>query len=196
MEKDFPIGVAWLVAVAQGRPMTVEDIADIAGRPLDQTSEWLDNMGVQPDKTGTLTDSEPPDVAMPRYQVHWLDTGDDNDVPGCSGDAILGVIAAQRPALIRLPCPVTAQLVELRLGHNGRLEDVRPPGAVAVMPGPDSAWHPRDWSRSQCANGLLFASAEDVSDWLAAHPGDITVPMKPFVRYQTQLLTAMGFLTE
>jgi hypothetical protein len=54
------------------------------------------------------------------------------------------------------------------------------------MDSPGSDWHPANWTRADCADGLLFASAEAASGWLAGHQGYIAVPMEFFVRYEAR----------
>ncbi len=67
----------------------------------------------------------------------------------------------------------------------GKLESVDPPGAVAILENPET-YRVRNWTRSDCANGLFFVSADAASEWLADHPDYIVVPMEFFVRAETE----------
>ena len=192
LEWQLPIGAAGLRLVAEGRPLTIEAIASVLGWPVEEVKARLDDWGVSCDSNGCLNipelESAPEGVPLPVYRIRWLDTdtGQVGEVPGCAPDAVGAVLMAGRPAQIELPCPATGRLVSLRVGAGGSFEGVDPAGAVAIMESPDSDWHPANWSRADCADGLLFASAEAASGWLAGHPGYIAVPMEFFVRYEAR----------
>lgn len=184
LEWQLPIGAAWLQLTAEGRPSTVEEIAAVLGWSAEEVTARLQEWGIEPDNQGRLdvAESAPGGVPLPVYKVRWLDTGQVGDVPGCAGDALSPVLSAGRAARIELSCPATGRPISVQVGAAGEFEGVEPAAAVAIIQSLDSDWHPRDWDRSDCANGLFFASAEAASGWLADHPGFIAVPMEFFVR--------------
>lgn len=181
LEWQLPVGTAWLRLLAEGRPATTDEIAAVLGWPANEVASLL------PD--GQPAAGIETDAALPVYRIHWLDTGETGQLPGCAPDALIAVQLAGRPARVELPCPATGQLVGVRLGADGSFVGVRPAEAVAITQSADSGWHPRDWTRSDCANGLLFASADAASGWLTDHPGHETMPMARFVRFQSLFLS-------
>lgn len=182
LEWQLPVGTTWLRLLAEGRPATTAEIASALGWPADEVASLLPDGLPAPDETGS------DDVTLPVYRIHWLDTGETGQLPGCAPDALFAVQLAGRPARVDLPCPATGQLVAVRLDADGSFAGARPAEAVAIMPSADSDWHPRDWTRSECANGLLFASADAASGWLTGHPGHEAVPIERFVGFQSRFL--------
>jgi Alkylmercury lyase len=182
----LPIGLTWLRLQAEGRPTTPDEIAAALGWPVEQVTERTTRTWTIMAPDGQIVEPAP-DVHLPHYQIHWLDSGKVGQVAGCSFDALAAVLLAGRPARLRLPCPATGERISVRVGPDGRLAGVDPPGAVAIMRSLDSAWHPRDWVRSDCARGLWFASAEAASGWLAGHPGHLAAPMAFHVAFKVRV---------
>lgn len=187
LEWQLPVGTTWLRLLAEGRPTTTEAIASVLGWPVDELASLLRAQGYQPDAQ-PFAATETDDAALPVYRIHWLDTGETGRVPGCAPDALIAVQLARRPARVELPCPATGKLISVHLGADGSCHGVHPAEAVATTPSADSGWHPRNWTRSDCANGLLFASATAASTWLADHPGHETVPIAQFVHLESRFL--------
>jgi hypothetical protein len=113
--------------------------------------------------------------------VRWLQT---EDLPRLRRRIRL---AEDLSSQVELACPVSRRLISVQIGSAGECEKVEPADAVAVVESLDSDWHPRDWTRKDCATGLLFASADASAGWLAEHPGHVTVAMEFFVRSETLL---------
>lgn len=190
--EGLPIGLTWLRLLAEGRPTTITEIAAALGWSPEQVTQrgraWKAATGPTPGADGQVTEPDP-GVPLPRYQIRWLDNGPAGQVPGCAADALAAVLLAGRPAQIRLTCPATGTPISVQLGPGGRLEQVEPPDAVAIMRGPDSTWHLRDWVRSDCARGLWFASPAAASGWLAANPGHLAAPLAFHVAFKLQVFT-------
>ncbi|MGH3649054.1 MAG: organomercurial lyase [Micromonosporaceae bacterium] len=195
LEWQLPIGAALFRLVAEARPLTAAEIASVLRLPVGEVSPRFDGLlqelGVVRDKDGNVTIAamSPQGTQLPIFRFAWRDTGKVAEIPGCSGDMLLPVLAARRPARIDLPCPATGRTISVEVGSAGEVERVDPADAVAIMESLDSESHPRDWVRSDCAAGLFFASAEAASEWLAEHPGYLAVPMALFFRTETQIFT-------
>jgi alkylmercury lyase len=195
LERDLPLGVAWLRLQAEGRPLTVQEFAAVLGWPAEKVAEqfvqvaggtFADQLSpsgsITPDQDGRVVIEDDPDMTLPGYRIRWLDNGQLGKLPGCSDDALVAVLLAGRPARVELPCPATRKVISLEFGPDAQLRKVDPQAAVAVMRRPDVAWSPRDWIRSDCGNGLLFASADAAAGWLAEHPDATVVPVDFFAR--------------
>lgn len=192
LEWHLPVGAAMLQLIAEDRPLTAEEVASVLGWPVEEVKPRFEEVleyGVAYDNDGNLTaaESSPDGVPLPIYRVRWLDTGKVAALPGCASDALSPVLSTGRRARIEAHCPTTGQPISVQVGPAGQFEGVEPPDAVAIALGLQPDWHPRDWTRSDCATGLFFASAEAASGWLANHPGFIAVPMEFFVRAETRL---------
>lgn len=192
LEWHLPVGAAMLQLIAEDRPLTAEEIASVLGWPVAEVKPRFEEVleyGVTYDSDGNLKAAEtsPDGVTLPVYRVQWLDTGKVAALPGCASDALSPALSTGRRARIELDCPTTGQPISVQVGPAGEVEGVEPPDAVAIALDLESDWHPRDWTRSDCATGLLFASAEAAASWLTNHPGFLAVPIEFFVRAETRL---------
>ncbi|MGH7920071.1 MAG: organomercurial lyase [Candidatus Dormibacteraceae bacterium] len=199
VERDLPVGVAWLRLLAEGRPLTIEEFTKVLGWSGEEVREALAPHGVMANFLGEiLLDAEGRvDVhdetagRLPDYRIQWLDDGQVGMIPGCSEDALWAVYVTERPARVGLPCPATGEQIDLEFGADGVLRSLDPRGAVATMRRLDLDWSPRDLKRGDCGDGLLFSSAEAALEWLVAHPRARIVPAEFFARYCLRLFQAL-----
>lgn len=181
----MPVAVAWMQAIANGRPQTIEEIAAMLGKPIEEVrpklEEFVKFVGVDCDSGGNvcgLSEKSPEGVKLPVFTIRWLDTGKTAEMRGCALDALCPVLTSGRRAQIELSSG--GEPVRITVSAEGKLEDADPPGAVAIVADPE-AFDTHSQTRSDCANGLFFTSAQAASGWLAKHPGYIAVPMEFFV---------------
>lgn len=75
LEWDLPLGTAWLRLQAEGRPLTIHELAAVVGWRTETIARRLAVWGVTPDSEGAVTavESDPGGVSLPRYRIRWLD---------------------------------------------------------------------------------------------------------------------------
>ncbi|WP_171113235.1 MULTISPECIES: organomercurial lyase MerB [Streptomyces] len=156
--------------LAAGQPVTVDQLAAQAGRPLAEIREALAAM---PD---TEYDAEGRIIG---YGLTFTPTPHRYEVNGrtfytwCALDTLVFPAILGHTAHVASPCRATGEPVHLAATPDGPT-DVEPATAVVSLVTPDA---PSSVRVSFCNLVHFFASADAAKDWLAEHPDARVLPV-------------------
>ena len=169
--------VAWLQPavlrlVAGGEPVTLEQVAEATGRPVQDVREAL----------AALPDTEFDDTGRivgwgitQRETPHRFNVDGTHLFTWCALDALMFPALLGKPAAVSSPCHATGQPVQLQVQVDpDRVSHVTPPGAVVsiVTPG-----HTASIRGAFCNQVHFFSSADAARPWLAEHPEATVLPV-------------------
>ncbi|MGH2948364.1 MAG: organomercurial lyase [Solirubrobacteraceae bacterium] len=154
--------------LATGKPVDPARVAALAGLPLDRTiavlryGEW-DPAGERLVGFG-LTSIETP---------HHVDMGEVTMWAWCAPDALFIPSMIGKAARIESPCAATGEPIHIRTTPAG-VERVEPASAVVSTVSSDLLV---TQGRQVCNASNLYRDAEAASDWLAANPNGMVLPV-------------------
>jgi alkylmercury lyase len=176
-----------LLLLANGEPVSPEDIAVVSGLSRDEVVAFLPQLpNVELDDEGNLVGMGLTLRPTPnRFEVegHSLFTW-------CALDALTFPFLLGKPAHVESPCPVTGTLVKVFVTPDG-MEYVEPPGAVVSIVIPAAT---ADIRGSFCDQVHFFASVASASEWLAQRPGAMVLPADQ--AYQLGYLLSQGLFSQ
>lgn len=150
--------------LGQGQPVTVEALADAAGRPREALVEVIiKSQNVELDDQGRIVGAG---LSL-RPTPHRLSLGDRVLYAWCALDALMYPSLLNLEVEITSPCAATGAPVRARVFAGG-VHDVTPATAVVSVVQPDRLLGVR---QAFCDNVHFFYSAADAQTWMEAHPG-------------------------
>jgi alkylmercury lyase len=171
LEEQRRLFVPALRELATGRPVEPEQLAALAGVPVEQTLELLRQAPSEWDSSGTrlvglgLTSQPTPH----RFQVggHSLYTW-------CAVDALIFPLLIGAPAHVQSPCAATGELIHIDLTPDG-VQHVEPSSAVVSVVTPDIDIS--EVRQASCVPQNFFRSAEAATQWHTGHPEALLLPV-------------------
>jgi alkylmercury lyase len=156
--------------LAAGRPVSVEQLAQGAGRTVDQVRAGL----------AALTDTEYDDAGRIigngltlRPTPHRFEVDGVQLYTWCALDTLVFPAILDRSAHVVSPCHRTGEPVRVTVAPD-RIDDVDPAAAVVSIVTPDAAASIR---AAFCDHVHFFATTGDAAAWLDAHPGATVLPV-------------------
>jgi len=157
--------VPYLVrAIAQGAPVSIQELADAASLPVSDVERMLrDQPGTDWDEHGRVVG----------FGLTLRPTAHRYIVAGrvlytfCATDALLFTHILGEPALAESNCPTTSTPIRIELTPSS-VVSLDPGGAVVSQLFDRSLL--ADIRHNVCDHGHFFASAEAASEWVSEHP--------------------------
>lgn len=169
-------GVGWLWPVllrelARGRPVAVEDLAQLTGRSPVEVRDGLAGLSdTEYDEQGRVVGHGITLRATPhRFTVdgHQLYTW-------CALDTLIFPTVLDRPAQVMSPTPGSGELVRLAVDPVAGVTALEPATAVVSVVVPDACGSVRS---AFCNQVHFFASPQAAREWLVEHPGAEVLPV-------------------
>lgn len=163
LELDLRVTVKTIQAIANGNPVSPEELADIWSMPLDQVQVILNQakkngrveLNAQGDLVGAVLSLNP--------TQHHIFMDNQHLYAWCAYDAIYAPAVTGKLARIVSEDPVTGGRIEVSLTPDG-VEAIQPESAVVsvVNPGGDMSAGPES---KRCTHMLFFESRESAEQW-------------------------------
>lgn len=159
-----------LTLLAQGDPVSLEDLAAATGR---SATDVRDGLAAMPD---TEYDA---DGRVLGHGLSLVPTAHRFDVAGrpmytwCALDTLIFPTILDLPARVQSPCHTTGELVQLDVDGSG-VTGLDPHTAVVSLVDPEDLTSVRS---AFCNQVHFFASAQTAQPWIAAHPGAAVLPV-------------------
>ncbi len=173
-----------LLLLANGEPVSPEQIAAATGRPREEVVALLQELpDVELDNEGNL-------VGMGltlRPTPHRFEVEGRTLFTWCALDALLFPIILGKSIRIESPCPVTGTPVQLQV-TAGRVENVEPAGAVVSIVIPKTT---ADIRGAFCNHVHFFSSSDAASRWLANNPDALILPVADAYRLGARLQNSL-----
>lgn len=169
--------IAWLQPVvlrlvAGGEPVTLEQVAQATGRPVQDVRKALAGLpDTEFDDTGRIVGWG----ITQRETPHRFNVGGRHLFTWCALDTVMFPVLLGQPAAVSSPCHATGQPVQLQVEVDPhRVSHLTPPDAVVsiVTPGPTPSIR-----GAFCNQVHFFSSAAAAAPWLAEHPEATVVPV-------------------
>lgn len=155
-------------ALAQGRPVEAQEVAESANLPVDGVERLLRSQpGTEWDEAGRLVGfgltSHP--------TAHRFDVDAETLYTWCATDTLLFTVILEKPSVIESTCPATGQAIRIELEPHG-VVSATPEGAVVSQRHHGELLS--DVRFQVCDHGHFFASPAAATTWAAEHPeGDV-----------------------
>ena len=163
---DRELGLCILRLLANGRPISSEQLAVSLGRSHDEVTVALRQLpNVEFDRQGEIVGSGLSLLPTShRFEVngHMLYTW-------CALDTLMYPLILKLPAHVASPCPVTGEQVRLMVMPDG-IRNLTPSEAVVSIVLPQQAEACRDVRGAFCNQVHFFSSRDGASSWLEQHP--------------------------
>lgn len=179
LDLDLRVTISTIQALAGGKPVSAEQLAEIWGMPLEQVQAVLAGaaaagqaeVDAQGDLVGAVLSLNPTDhrIAMGGNQLYaW-----------CAYDALYTPGVVGKTAQISSRDPVTGEPIGMTITPDG-VAEVQPEGTVVSVVGGDTDMRGGPES-PRCNQMLFFASRETAEQWLQGRAGvAILMPQEVF----------------
>jgi alkylmercury lyase len=159
-----------LQLLAQGQPVTVDQVAGAAGRTRDQVREALAaNPDTEYDEHGRVVGSGLTLNPTP----HRFEAGGKQLYTWCALDTLVFPAVLGRTARVTSPCRATGAPVRLTVEPD-KVTSVEPATAVVSIVTPDA---PASIRSAFCSQVHFFVTPGAAKEWLAQHPGATVMPV-------------------
>jgi alkylmercury lyase len=173
-EADQQAQLALFRLLAGGEPVERPRLAVQVGRERSDVIERLGRWhGVHTDDEARIVAFQGPSVVE---APHRLRVAGRTLYAWCAWDTLCLPELIGRPAEIESTCPITAEMISLRVGSEGPT-DVSPPETVLSFLLPGSRFGD-DATASFCAFIRYFSSREAAEKWIAERPGTFVISIE------------------
>jgi alkylmercury lyase len=158
--------------LAEGKPVTVQELASDAGVEVDDLSTAPAGQDIEYDDQhriigwGLTLNPTPHTYIVDGHHLYaW-----------CAADTLMFPAILGRPARIESRCPTTHTDIHLTVDPQAGVSHLFPATAVISIPGSQEM----DTTRvraTTCNPGRYFATAEAANDWLTQHPDGSVLPV-------------------
>jgi len=182
---DAVLLIPLLRLIVEGGPVTVEQFAAAAGRPVDDVRTGL---AAVPD---TEYDDQGRIIGQGltlRPTPHRFTVAGEELYTWCALDTLIFPALLDRPAKVESASPVSGEPVRVNVDPTEGATSVDPPTAVVSLVNPEQITSIRS---SFCNQVHYFTSPEDAAGWLAEHPGAEVVPVAEACRIGAALATGL-----
>jgi alkylmercury lyase len=169
--------------LADGDPVSLEQLATVLGRPVDEVAEVLRQFEeIVFDEEGRVVSAGISLQPTPyRFEVneHLLYTW-------CALDTLIFPAWLERPGQVSSSCPVTGTPIRLTVTKD-RVEQLDPPSGVMsllIQEGLATCCNIRE---AFCAYSQFFAERQAASTWQASHPDGYVLPIEEAFTLAQQL---------
>ncbi|GLD45106.1 alkylmercury (organomercurial) lyase MerB [Mycobacterium kiyosense] len=159
-----------LELLAQGQPVTIDQIADATASTVEQVRDALVAMpDTEYDERGRIVGSG----LTLRPTPHHFEIDGRQLYTWCALDTLIFPAILDRTADVTSPCHSTGQPVHLTIGTDG-ITSVEPATAVVSIVTPDA---PTSIRAAFCNHVHFFANPEAAQPWLGEHPSGSILPV-------------------
>ena len=184
--------VAWLLPavlrlVAGGEPVTLEQVADATGRPVQDVREALTALpDTELDDTGRIVGWG----ITQRETPHRFNVDGKHLFTWCALDTLIFPALLGKPATVSSPCHTTGQPVQVQVEVDpDRVSHVTPPEVVVSIVTPGQTASIRG---AFCNQVHFFSSADAARPWLAEHPEATVLPVAEAFELGRPLAAQLG----
>ena len=164
LELDLRVTIRTIQALAEGKPVSLDELARIWEMPLEQVQLVVDGAvaagRVEVDSLGRLVGG----VLSLNPTDHRISMDDKQLYAWCAYDAIYTPSVVGKTAQIESQDPVTGATLKMTI-TPAEVEDVRPSGAVVSIVGVETDMKGGPNS-PRCSQMLFFGSRESANQWL------------------------------
>jgi alkylmercury lyase len=156
---------ALLRGLAAGRPVTVDDLAQVTGRSPAEVSDGLAGLSdTEYDEQGRVVGHG---ITL-RETPHQFTVDGKKLYTWCALDTLIFPTVLERPAQVVSPTPGSGELVRLEVDPAGGVTALEPATAVVSVLIPDGGGSMRS---AFCNQVHFFATPAAAQEWLTEHPG-------------------------
>jgi alkylmercury lyase len=163
LELDLRVTVKTMQALAEGKPVSPDQLAEIWEMPLEQVLMVLDRavtagravINAQGDLVGGVLSLVP--------TAHRISVEGEQLYAWCAYDAIYAPGVIGRPAQVVSKDPVSGDPIEMTITPEG-VENLRPEGAVVTVVGPEADVR-GGLESPRCSQMLFFGSRDSAEKW-------------------------------
>ena len=151
-------------ALARGRPVSVEEVAASAGRPVVRVERLVGSqVGTDWDEEGRLVGFG----LTLRPTAHHFTIEGETLYTLCATDTLMFTLILGCSTTVQSPCPATGEIVTLELDPGAVVSSIPEEAVVSQRRHGDRL---ADVRGEVCDHGHFFASPEAAGTWLAEHP--------------------------
>ena len=169
LDLDLRVTISTIQALTNGKPVTLDQLAEIWGMPLEQVQAVLAGaaaagqaeVDAQGDLVGAVLSLNPTD--------HRISMGGKQLYAWCAYDALYAPGVVGKTAQISSRDPVTGEPISMTITPNG-VAEVQPEGTVVSVVGGDTDMKGGPESL-RCSQMLFFGSRETAEQWLQGRAG-------------------------
>ncbi len=180
------LGRPLLRLLAQGEPVTIDQLAAATGRSTDQLRQALAAApDTEYDDAGRIVGSG----IILNPTPHHFEIDGKQLCTWCALDTLVFPAILGKPATVSSPCHATGQLVRVQVASDG-VTSVEPATAVVSLVTPDDCCAVRS---TFCNQVHFFSSPQAALPWLAEHPGASVVSVAAAYRLGRPIIdTVLG----
>lgn len=166
---DLPLGQALIQLLANGQPLSHDELAQVTGLAPEHLSERLAKMALDFDAASRVVGAG----LTLRPTPHRFEISGRQLFAGCALDAVTYPALLAETVHVASSCRVTGQFVTVTVTPQG-VSDVQPPEAVVSLVVPQPGQPPR---QAYCGEVHFFTTAREAENWLAERPHAQEVPV-------------------
>jgi alkylmercury lyase len=147
-----------------GRPITLDDLAETTGRPVDQVRQGLAELkDIEYNRAGKIVGQG----LTLRPTRHRFEVDGRQLYTWCALDTLMYPVILARSARVSSPCQATGTPVQVTVEPD-QVTSVEPGAAVVSIVTPEN---PTSIRAAFCENVHYFVNPSVAQDWLGEHPG-------------------------
>jgi alkylmercury lyase len=163
--EQFRLALPLWRLLAEGAPVSLEQLASLSHRPLDEIQEELPSLDVRLDQEGKIV-AAGVSLVPTRHQVH---VGEQELFVWCALDTLMLPAILGRTARVISTCPVTGKAIRLTVTPESISDLSEARAVVSVrLPGEETALC--NVQEDLCNDGHFFVSHSVASTWPSLHP--------------------------
>lgn len=182
---DAVLLIPLLRLIVEGGPVTVEQFAAAAGRPVDDVRTGL---AAVPD---TEYDDQGRIIGQGltlRPTPHRFTVAGEELYTWCALDTLIFPALLDRPARVESVSPASGETIRVTIDPVAGVTGVTPPSAVVSLVNLEQITSIRS---AFCNQVHYFASVDDATGWLSEHPGAEVVSVAEAYRIGNELTTSL-----
>ena len=182
---DAVLSIPLLRLIVEGGPVTVEQFAAAAGRPVDDVRTGL---AAVPD---TEYDDQGRIIGQGltlRPTPHRFTVAGEELYTWCALDTLIFPALLDRPARVESVSPASGETIRVTIDPVAGVTGVTPPSAVVSLVNLEQITSIRS---AFCNQVHYFASVDDATGWLSEHPGAEVVSVAEAYRIGNELTTSL-----
>jgi len=189
--EDFRLSLPLWRLLAEGKPVSLEELASSSHRPLKEIQAFLHSSDVRVDQEGHIIGLGL-SFQPTRHQFHL---GEKTLYTWCALDTLAFPALLGRTARVISSCPVTGKEIRLTVTPEA-VTDLEPAGAVVSvrLPGEDT-----DLCHVQediCNDGYFFVSHDVASAWPSLHPKAVLLSVEEAAELGRVLASAIRSIAD
>ena len=178
----------WLL-LAEGSPVSLEHLANVSHRSLDETQAQLPSLDVRLDQEGKIV-AAGVSLVPTRHQVQ---VGEQPLFGWCALDTLMFAPLLGRTARVISSCPVTGKEIRLTVTPEAIL-DLSPADAVISVHLPGEETNLCHVQEDLCNDGLFFVSHDVAAAWPRLHPQAVLLDVAEAAQLGRELVNTVHSL--